>query len=659
MADYTEEQLRQAARNAYQAGDVAAAQRLIAQARLAAPATPAPQGGSSVNQENLSIAGRQSRAALQGFGNGASLGFNDEVSGAVAGVGGVLSGRGFAEPYSETRDAIRSAKDVIQQAHPVAYGVGEVAGALPASAAGGALATGGKTALQQGIRLSGMGAIEGGILGAGNADGDGLVEGATQGAALGAALGGAAKPVADGLRATGRAMATPVSGLFNAATGRGSQTRANAIAQRALERSGKSLEEVQGAAMQALEAGQPMAVADLLGSPGQGALTGVARQPGQAQRELTEFLESRQLNASDRMSQALADSLGATDTAAQRQASLTATRSATANTNYDAAREGAKAVDVRGALGVLDTRLGQTAGMEGTGFTGDGIDSAFSRYRNRLAADRVPSDVDSIELSDFDRVLGVKQDLQDDIEAATRAGRNNEARELRRVVGELDKALEVGSDGYRQANDTFAQQSRTIDAVGQGVQAARPGSRADDSIQQFSGMNSDQQGAFRAGLGDQLIGKLENQAPGANVALPLMRDRTSSLLDAVAKNPEDLQARIARENVMNETRNRALGGSRTADNLANMDDVQNVDVGFMANLLRNPREAAVQAGQKAANVATNQTEGTNQLLARMLMSQNPQQAFSPVMAQENRRQMRSVGMQALLRQLGHNYQGSM
>lgn len=713
--EYTEEQLKAAAARAYQDGNVEAAQRLIAQARAAsgaqqpAPATPEPIVGklssgaasslqptpAAIPQEitqmleadkvaratgqntpletgqntpldtdpNLRFSwDRPSQAGAFGVGvaNGGLLGFSDNIGGFGAAVlGNNRQGEffdysgSFRDRYEAGRDRSRLKLDSARAEHPWTTLGGELAGgittgvaAMPRTVGANALGTMGRTA--------GVGALEGGVYGAGNADGENVAGNAALGAALGGGIGVAAQPVIQGARALGRTVATPVAGTFNAMTGRASPTRANAIAERAVTRSGMSMDDIQRQAVEAGRAGQPMVLADILGQPGQGAMSGVARTPGAAARELTDFLESRQLNAGDRMSAALSDGLGASDTAAQRRAALTADRTDTARTNYENAREGAGPVDVRGALGVIDSRLGQTSDAAGTGFQGDSIDGAFSQLRNRLAADRVPGDIDAMELSDFSRVLGVKQDIGDAIEAATRAGQGNKARELGNVQREIDAALEAASPGYRQANDQFAAQSRTIEAVDQGANAARPSIRAADSIDNFSAMNTDQQAAFRAGLGDSLIGKVENQAPGANVALPLMKDRTATLLDEVATNPATLRAQIGRENTMAQTRQAAIGGSKTSDNLANMGDVQGVDVGMLANLMRGQfGQAAQQGAQKVSNAATNQTEGTNQLLARILMSDNPQEALAPMLAQQMRRGTRQSGGNAAARTLGN------
>ena len=114
-----------------------------------------------------------------------------------------------------------------------------------------------------------------------------------------------------------------------------------------------------------------------------------------------------------------------------------------------------------------DDRIG---GMQGSRVAGDAIDSKLAGYRARLAAQPGPDGV-MRELSDFDRVLGVKQAVQDDIGAAVRAGRNNEARELGKLVKELDAALRASryvSHGKRR----LPRRLKVIDAVDEGAMMA-------------------------------------------------------------------------------------------------------------------------------------------------------------------------------------------
>lgn len=61
---------------------------------------------------------------------GATMGFADEIGGAVAGAGALLEGEDAGEAYSSTRDRMRRIADSDREASPTAYGVGELAGAV-------------------------------------------------------------------------------------------------------------------------------------------------------------------------------------------------------------------------------------------------------------------------------------------------------------------------------------------------------------------------------------------------------------------------------------------------------------------------------------------------------------------------------------------------
>lgn len=608
-----------------------------------------PAGGSAVNQENLGAFQSGANSTIRGGAQGLTLRTGDEILGGLGALNALRYGARPSEAYQTHRDGSREANSAAKEAHPGLYTTGEILGGATTSLVA-APSTLGKTALGTGLRSAGVGGVEGAIVGAGGADGREVIPESAKGMAIGAGLGTAAPALTSLARGAGRMVADPFRGMKPGA----SSTRANDVAGRALERSGKTVDDLQREITEAVRSGQPFTLADAMGQPGQATLNGVARTPGAGAREIKDFLQQRQLDAGDRMSVALSDALGAPDTAAQRASALTASRDAAADVNYPAARAGADPVDVRGALGVIDSRLGQTSDAAGTGFQGDSIDSVFSRYRDRLAADRVPDDIDAMELSDFDRVLGVKQDLGDDIGLALRQGQKNKARELGLVSQQLDQALEASSEGYRKANDTFAAQSRNIDAVDQGANAAMPRTRAADAVDQFSAMTPDQQSAFRAGTADRLVGKIENQATGANVASPLMRTRTATLLDEIAQDPSNLRGQIARENTMSETRDIAIGGSKTANNAADIMDVKNVDMGLIANLLAgNFTNAGTQLAQRGANMATGRNEATNQAIARILLSSDPKNALEGVLRQNTGRQSRQQIIEALLRSAGN------
>lgn len=169
-----------------------------------------PQGG---RQGRWRIDGpaRDTRPSqLQAFASGAadsvSLGFGDELKGALAGAGAALSGEDYGRAYD---DSVRGSRDRLEQARywrPMSTLAGGLAGgvALGGVVGGGLRAARAATALSPLQRIgaaAGAGAGFGGVYGAGAADYGGAQErgmGALTGAGLGAAFGGALQGVGMG-----------------------------------------------------------------------------------------------------------------------------------------------------------------------------------------------------------------------------------------------------------------------------------------------------------------------------------------------------------------------------------------------------------------------------------------------------------------------------
>ncbi|SLN74731.1 hypothetical protein ROJ8625_04089 [Roseivivax jejudonensis] len=594
----------------------------------------------------------------------------DETSAAVESIAPGVN-------YADRRDHYRQQEEVLERENPgLALGADIGGSVLGAVATGGAAAAGSLPA-----RMTGS-AIAGGLGGAtyGGMEGEGLSDRLTEGrnAALwGAMAGGAAPAVVGAGRAGVGAARDMIGGGVDNALGRASENRARRAIASALQKSGKSADDVSAEMIEASTEGQPeFRLMDALGQAGQRRASGVVRSGGDGADELARFLQQRQVNQSDRMSGFVDDAFGfrgqprqpGTDlvpegyqfqetvsdvldrpqtSAASLTDRLSSSRKATADAAYDAARRNAGPVDVRNALAVIDRRIG---GMQGSGVAGDSIDGRMAGFRRRLAAQPGPDGV-SRELSDFDRVLGVKQDVQDAISAATRAGRSNEARELSNLVTALDQALEQSSDAYRAANDGFRSASRVIDAVDSGSQMARRG-RAADNVPTFQSMTPDQQRAARVGYGDTIQESIErNKAQAPNSAREFASTKRQQEAGAIASNPGLLGRRVGRENTMYDTYQRALGGSRTADNL---EDIK--DVGPLANVGRALRDAGnLQMGSAAMNLGaavgpavTGMNEPTRQLIARALMSGDAK-ALEPVIEQMQGSEAQRQILEALVR----------
>lgn len=573
-------------------------------------------------------------AAGLGAADTATFGFGDELA-SVA--GSLISGR----PREEVLAEMRGLQTAAQEQNPGSYLAGQIGGAV---AGGGALAKGGLSlganAAARGASLGRVamgGAADGAILGGAHGIGSGTdaqsrAVGGGIGSVAGGVLGGAAPYAIAGAATALKPLTAPIM----------ARLRPEDYAQKALieglKRSGATPQQITQALKNARKDGQGVfTVADAMGNSGQRMLSTAARNPHEGRQALVEGLQARQMGQGDRLSNALAEGFNAPDTAAQRAASLKAGRDTLANVNYGNARQGAGPVDVSGALREIDDILQpgvHKLANPGSGIADDSLESVVRRAQSLL------TDGKSVA-TNFDAVLRAKQDIADVIGTAQRSGKNNQVRLLSQINQRLDEALEKASPAYRQANDAFRAQSKTIDAVEAGKAATSGRTRAADNIAQFQSMPRGEQNAFRAGYADPLIAKVESSSisPTTNKARPLMSDKTAAEFPAIAipQRADKMGRRIAREQRMFETANAALGGSKTADNLADAADLNKFDPSIMTNLLQGrPIAAVVSALTKALNEAKGMPPSVLTQLSRALMETDPAVASQLLAAGSNR-----------------------
>lgn len=607
-----------------------------------------PQSG---NVQQYSAPG----SAAMGAADATTMGWGDELASylgsALSDPRHAPSEAGFqGVPRDQILQEMRGGAQQAQSDNPGSYLAGQVGGGLAQG-----LATGGggfgANAAQTGGSLARValgsaldGSLFGGAYGAGSADGDltDRLKGGAIGAGTGGLAGGALPYVVAGVSAAAKPLLTPImSRLYP-------QQYADSAIGTALSRSGRSADEIAQSLAAAQQDGQGMfTVADAMGNAGQRMLSTAARNPHEGRQALIETLQQRQMGQGERLSNALAEGFAAPDTAAQRAASLTGARSAAADANYAAARQGAGPVDVSGAISAANDIL--TLGVNrianpGSNIVDDSLEGAVRRAKALL------TDGNS-QLSDFSSVLRAKQDIADQIAVAQRAGRGNQVRLLSQINNQLDSALEASSPGYRQANDAFRTQSRVIDAVGAGGAAASGRTRAADNIGAFSGMTPAEQNAFRAGYVDPTIARVESSAisPTTNKARFLMTEKTGQEFPAFAApgQADLLGTRIAREQRMFETANTALGGSKTADNLADAADLNKFDPSIMTNLMQGrPVAAVISAVTKALNESRGLPPSVLTRLSQSLMETDPAAARTLLSAGTNRN-LSDAGRRAL------------
>lgn len=477
-------------------------------------------------------------------------------------------------------------------------------------------------------RVAGASAADGAILGTaqGFGSGEGLQDRLTKagtGFALGAGIGLGAPVAIAGVSKVAKGAVAPLFAPFMP------EPYAREALAQSLRRSGKTPEQIARIMRVAADEGQSMYnVADAMGYTGERLMSTVARNPSEARQSVVEALRSRQGGQGERLARFVAEGLEAPDTAVQRAAALTADRQKTANALYNAARKDAGPVNVTPVIEAIDETL--SPGVNSLlsprdKIANDSIEGALQRVRNLLTDGRS-------NVTDFNVLFRTKLDLDDMIQRAEGQGAGNRAHYLSRVQNLIDDALAEASPSYTQARDTFARDSRRIEAVDTGRAAFRPSSRADDNIAGFARMTPEEQAAFRAGYADPAIARLESASlsPTTNKARILQTPKIREELQAFAvpDNAQVLGRRIGREQRMFDTAAAALGGSKTADNLADASDMAKLDPGVMSQLFHgNYVGALTNALAKALTTAKGQPPKVIENIAKTLLETNPEAAM--------------------------------
>ena len=602
-----------------------------------------PKGGSSVNPEGM--ADFQNRALTFGANaaQGMSFGLGDEASGAVAGIKSMLGGGDFLPAYRAERDDARADMATISERYPNAATGGYLAGAAIPALTASPLATG-ESMLGTMGRSGLLGMTEGALQGAGNADGRGIVGETIKGGLVGLGAGIAAPAVIGAATLAKRGVFEGLPQMF----GKASQTKANRAIADALMRSGKTAPDVDALIAAATRDGQPeFRLMDALGLPGQRAANGLTRAGGAPGDEVAEFLSTRQSGQGERVGSFVEDAFDVKGTtAAKTQTGLIDARSTAADAAYDAARGNAAPVNLNDTIDVIDT-LTKRDPILGESALADTV------IGKRLKALRAQMTNGDQQLIDFDSVLNIKQDMFTTMEALRKSGKTV-PKELSDVYGALDAALEGSSDMYRTANDGFRSASKVIDAVDEGAMMATRG-RAADNVPRFGAMAAAEQGAARTGYGDRLLMELGNMKyPSTNRALITGSEKRTAEAAAMATDPQLYSSRIARERTMWDTQDKALKGSQTANNQADMAAMD----GISGEVMQAGKAAAnLQFGDMVQKVAgalgpilKGQNEPTRMLIAQALMSSNAGQVLAPAIAQATKSAGVRRILEALLRQ---------
>ena len=590
------------------------------------------------------------RAVSLGVGAGQGLGFGGFDETVAKGLD-IVGNRGYDYELARTREMERRAREQ----NPGYYFSGMFPGAVASSVSAGKLLginPTGKNMLDTMVRGAGIGAGEGAAYGALTGEGGvgNRAKSAAKGGLIGAGIGAAAPPVIAGAAYAGRRAGDLVGGGVDAVINRANSGRANRAIMDTLRKAGLTVDDVSDDVMRAAREGQPeYRLMDAAGIAGQRKASGVVRSGGDGAEEVAQFLRQRQLDQADRVGGFVDDAFGVKGTtAAKTKEALNAARKATNDVNYSAARQNAGPVNLTPVIDQIDDLMKRNPILGESSLGKSEIGSRLSSLRSSMQNN-------GEQLIDFDTVLNLKEDLGGVISGLRKSGKEVPPH-LARVYGSLDDALAASSDAYRAANDAAFAGRKVVGAVDEGAEMLRPGRRAADTVPAFQGMTPEQQAAARVGYGDRALARIEaNASPTANVAKPFNSTKVRTEADAMAIDPGLFGNRVGRENTMWETQNRALGGSRTADNLSDV-----TDTGMVADIGRAARDAFTgrigsaigTVANRVGNAASGQNEATRTLVAKMLMSDNPRQALAQALRQETTSQGRRRIVEAMTRALG-------
>lgn len=537
------------------------------------------------------------------------------------------NGESWGERYAKSLAMQEGMDAKFQQQHPVvdtaAKLTGAVAGTIPLAAAApwamGAEGTLGGMMLRGGLANAALGGTDAAVRG----------ESPLPSAALGGAV-GVAGPV---VGAIARQVAAPVVSNIRALADPAGY--ANRQVARAVSESGLSTQEIADRILQANAEGQGVfTLADAMDNAGQRLLSTVARGPGEGRTKAVQALESRQGDQGRRLSTALQEAFDAPKTAEQTRAEMVANANFEAGRNYAPVKRETIPIDVSApvaianraispaadnlarSLGALPTDIGARAGIEAQeAVLRDPIGNMLKEARAYLAAP-------TLTRSNVNQAFRAKTNIDMMIAKATDNNQGAAVAELIPVKEALDEALARTSSSYASARDAYKVAQRRIEALDLGkLIGSKPG-RPEDAIRQFNALpEAEAQAAFRKGYIDPQISGVQNAAFGTNKARALTSDAMRQELDAFAVpgRAAKLRRQTGREQTMFQTRNAALGNSKTAENLAD-DSALSIDPSVIGHIFSgNYTGAARQLVQSGSNLLNGNTAEVRSRLADILL----------------------------------------
>lgn len=525
-------------------------------------------------------------AALRGAGQGLTFNFGDELTGARA-ASGITSGNPLAQAvapivgagrlgyealagegdatkrYQEAVERERELTRAAKEQQPGAYTAGEIGGAV-AIPAGGLLRA--PTLFGRALRGAGVGAGFGALSGAGEGETlpDRAVKGAT-GGAVGAGVGAIAPPLVEGAVKLGSvAISKPANFMRSVINPQGTADRA--VGRAFIESARADPQAVNRLTAADLGQGGPGVVMDVLGEPGRRLAKSASNISGEARHVLDDTLNPRFEEQVPRLAGWLRSTFHYPDVHAQEEA-IKATAKTVNNPNYARARRD-------GIGGIWDQELAEISQAPPVQ---DAVKAAIKQTQTKSAPDvsqglaavtarwHSPKGGPTLEFWDL-----VKRQLDQEINVAKRAGRNEDVADLTSVKNTIVGKLDAAVPSYAMARQGAAYFFGAENALEAGQKYvtetfANPGTR-----RALAEMSPTERQLFQDGFVSRYIEVLSKIPDRANMVRrihnnPADREKFTIVLGPQRAN--ELEAMLRVENIMQQGLQAVQGNSTTAAQL--------------------------------------------------------------------------------------------
>lgn len=513
--------------------------------------------------------------AVRSIASGATFGYADEFAAKMD----ELTGRGGSYEQNVAKERARDA-DI-----PAAISVpGEIGGAvastlLAAPVVAGTRVAQAASALPRVLKFGGIGAVEGGLSGSGNATEGNRVGGAVTGAAIGAPVGAGAPYIVQGVGKTANAVRNAFSPEANVSTDLGRAILRDADDPASLMQRANDL---------SIDRPGVATLADAGGENVRGLVERVAQTPGAGRTQVVPALTQRQQGQAMRLANDLRSLTGTTRTAHQAITEVTAERAAAARPLYQQAYdEGDQALwspglerltgapsfqrAMRGAVQAWKDQ----AIADGFGSMNPGalVENGLIRFQGGNVG--VPA-FPNLQFWDY-----TKRILDDQVRTAINSGQGQKAQALTRITQEFRNELDrLAPESYRAARDSWAGPSRYMDAIEEGRNILSTRVSGEELSAALPHMSEAEREGFRLGAISAIIGRMGNDAAKLGDMTKYLRSPEVRTKLAAIMPDENAAREWARrldfEVSSSELTGRSLGNSATARRLAERQDAENI-----------------------------------------------------------------------------------